>query len=253
MQPKIGPWRVRRRSHAPARSRALPPPPRRPRVARRLHGRPRRARAGLRAALPAVGRPGLAGRRQSLAGELQPPRRHRRRPPRLRAVDGHAALVRAAGPQLALQRLPLQAAQHPGDDDRADARTLATIEDNGFPWQQDTQNIVVGYNAYSPLGRRDRAGGVRQLRAARRTTRRSTSSASTSHGKIVLVRYGENFRGVKAHLAEQHGAEGRDHLLRPEGRRLRARARSTPTARGARRTRSSAARSSTSGSTRATR
>ena len=31
-------------------------------------------------------------------------------------------------------------------------RTLATIEDNGFPWQQDTQNIVVGYNAYSPSG-----------------------------------------------------------------------------------------------------
>ena len=29
-------------------------------------------------------------------------------------------------------------------------RPLATIEDNGFPWQQDTQNIVVGYNAYSP-------------------------------------------------------------------------------------------------------
>src|ERR1700750_853344 len=31
-------------------------------------------------------------------------------------------------------------------------RTLATIEDNGFPGQQDTQNSVVGYNAYSPSG-----------------------------------------------------------------------------------------------------
>ena len=28
------------------------------------------------------------------------------------------------------------------------------------------------------------------------------------HGKIVLVRYGKNFRGVKAHLAEEHGANG---------------------------------------------
>lgn len=28
------------------------------------------------------------------------------------------------------------------------------------------------------------------------------------HGKIVIVRYGKNFRGVKAYLAEQHGAAG---------------------------------------------
>ncbi len=42
-------------------------------------------------------------------------------------------------------------------------------------------------------------------------------------GKIVIVRYGQNFRGVKVYIAQQRGAAGRDHLLRPGRRRLHAR------------------------------
>ena len=40
------------------------------------------------------------------------------------------------------------------------------------------------------------------------------------HGKIVMVRYGANFRGVKVYIAEQRGAAGRAHLQRSPGRRL---------------------------------
>jgi N-acetylated-alpha-linked acidic dipeptidase len=86
-------------------------------------------------------------------------------------------------------------------------RTLATIEDNGFPWQQDTQNIVVGYNAYSPSG--DVTAPVVYANYGRPEDFAALEKMGVDvHGKIVLVRYGQNFRGVKAHLAEEHGAVG---------------------------------------------
>ena len=86
-------------------------------------------------------------------------------------------------------------------------RTLATIEDNGFPWQQDTQNIVVGDNAYSPSG--DVTAPVVYANYGRPEDFDALEKMGVDvHGKIVLVRYGKNFRGVKAHLAEEHGAVG---------------------------------------------
>ena len=72
-------------------------------------------------------------------------------------------------------------------------------------------------------------------------------------GKIVLVRYGERFRGVKVQQAEQHGAKGVIIYSDPEDDGFVRRARSIRTGRGARPTRSSAAASSTSGTTRAIR
>ena len=38
--------------------------------------------------------------------------------------------------------------------------------------------------------------------------------------KIVLARYGQNFRGVKAFLAQEHGAGGLNHLFGSRRRRL---------------------------------
>ena len=177
--------------------------------ARRLHRRQRRARAvptssaSSRPSTPPRWAPPIARWRASTASTA---------PPATAAASSSRwrCCARTGWTSaLALQRLPVQAAQHPGDDDQADrSARWPPIKDNGFPWQQDYADVVVGYNAYSPLGRRDRPGRLRQLRAARRTTRRSTSSASACAGKIVLVRYGQNFRGVKAHLAEKHGAKG---------------------------------------------
>ena len=39
-------------------------------------------------------------------------------------------------------------------------------------------------------------------------------------GKIVLVRYGQNFRGVKAFVAQEHGAAGVHYLFRSDRRWL---------------------------------
>ena len=80
-------------------------------------------------------------------------------------------------------------------------RALRTQEDDA------PAGLIVGYNAYSPAG--DVTGEVvyanyglpddyEQLRKRRVSVR----------GKIVLVRYGESFRGVKAKVAEDAGARG---------------------------------------------
>jgi N-acetylated-alpha-linked acidic dipeptidase len=86
-------------------------------------------------------------------------------------------------------------------------RPLATIEHNGYPWQQDTENIVVGYNAYSPSG--DVTAPVVYANYGRPEDFQALDKLGIDvRGKIVLVRYGQNFRGVKAHLAELRGAVG---------------------------------------------
>jgi N-acetylated-alpha-linked acidic dipeptidase len=86
-------------------------------------------------------------------------------------------------------------------------RPLATIEKNNFPWQTDTENIVQGYNAYSPSG--DVEAPVVYANYGRPEDFKALEDMGIDvRGKIVLVRYGQNFRGVKAHLAEQRGAAG---------------------------------------------
>jgi N-acetylated-alpha-linked acidic dipeptidase len=83
-------------------------------------------------------------------------------------------------------------------------RSLATKE-HGFPWQEEFEDVVVGYNAYSPSG--DVSGqlvyanyGLPQDYAA------LEGLGVDVRGKIVLVRYGGSFRGVKAQQAEKRGA-----------------------------------------------
>lgn len=72
---------------------------------------------------------------------------------------------------------------------------------------QDDKRIVTAFNAYSPSGdvtaeavyaNYGRPEDFAEL-AARHISVRS---------RIVIVRYGENFRGVKVYLAQQHGAAG---------------------------------------------
>ena len=53
-------------------------------------------------------------------------------------------------------------------------------------------------------------------------------------GKIVLVRYGELFRGLKVRNAQKRGRQGDLDLLRPRRRRLRQGATPSPTGRSAR-------------------
>jgi hypothetical protein len=51
----------------------------------------------------------------------------------------------------------------------------------------------------------DCAGGLRKLRLARDYEELKKAGVDVK-GKIVIVRYGNSFRGVKAKVAEDHGA-----------------------------------------------
>ena len=100
-----------------------------------------------------------------------------------------------------------------------------------FPWQQRFDEVVEGYNAYSPSG--DVTGdvvyanyglpaGLRGARGARRQ-RRGQDRARP------LRRLVPRRQGAAGGAARR---EGRDHLLRPSRRRLREGRRSTRTGRG---------------------
>ena len=85
-------------------------------------------------------------------------------------------------------------------------RSLATKE-HGFPWQEDFDKVVTGYNAYSPSGRV--AGEVVYANYGLPEDYAELERLGVDvSGKIVLVRYGGSFRGVKAQQAELRGAKG---------------------------------------------
>jgi N-acetylated-alpha-linked acidic dipeptidase len=83
----------------------------------------------------------------------------------------------------------------------------ATVKERPFPWLQDFEDVVPGYNAYSPAG--DVTASVVYANYGLPEDYAALDRLGVSvAGKIVLVRYGGSFRGVKVHLAEQHGAKG---------------------------------------------
>jgi N-acetylated-alpha-linked acidic dipeptidase len=85
-------------------------------------------------------------------------------------------------------------------------RELATRE-HGFPWQQHVDEVVEGYNAYSPSG--DVTGEVVYANYGLPEDYDALEELGVSvEGKTVLVRYGGSFRGVKAQQAELRGAKG---------------------------------------------
>jgi len=76
----------------------------------------------------------------------------------------------------------------------------------GDPYQ-DNPRVSPAFSAYSPSG--DVEGEVVYANYGRPEDFRHLSDAGIDlHGKIVMVRYGENFRGVKAYLAQEKGAAG---------------------------------------------
>ena len=72
---------------------------------------------------------------------------------------------------------------------------------------QDDPRVVTGFNASSPSG--DVEGDVVYANYGRpEDFRRLQDMKIDVRGKIVIARYGNNYRGVKVHVAEQHGAAG---------------------------------------------
>jgi N-acetylated-alpha-linked acidic dipeptidase len=77
---------------------------------------------------------------------------------------------------------------------------------NGDPYQ-DNPRVVMPYNSSSGSG--DVTGQAVYANFCRPEDFAELASQHIDlHGKIVLCRYGSNFRGVKVYLAEQHGAVG---------------------------------------------
>jgi N-acetylated-alpha-linked acidic dipeptidase len=86
-------------------------------------------------------------------------------------------------------------------------RREARVKEPRFPWQRYYDEVVVGYNAYSPSG--DVTGDVVYANYGLPDDYAALEELGVDvQGKIVMVRYGESFRGVKAKVAEEHGAKG---------------------------------------------
>jgi N-acetylated-alpha-linked acidic dipeptidase len=77
---------------------------------------------------------------------------------------------------------------------------------SGDPYQDDPR-IVMPFNAMSPSGDAE-ADVIYANYGTPEDFKMLESLKIDVRGKIVLVRYGQNFRGVKAFIAQQHGAAG---------------------------------------------
>ena len=89
-----------------------------------------------------------------------------------------------------------------------EAKQLATQEDP-FEWDKDSfnQNAVRGFNGFSPSGEAT-APVVYANYGLHEDYRRLEEMGISVAGKIVLVRYGRSFRGVKTRIAEEYKAAG---------------------------------------------
>jgi len=87
---------------------------------------------------------------------------------------------------------------------RAHLPTPERVE--GDPYQSDPR-VVTAYNGYSPSGEAE-ADLVYANYGRPEDFQKLEEMKVDVKGKIVIVRYGSNFRGVKSYVAQQHGAAG---------------------------------------------
>lgn len=89
----------------------------------------------------------------------------------------------------------------------APQRRELAVKERRYPGQRHYEDLVDGYNAYSPAG--DVTGDVVYANYGLPEDYRKLEELGVDvRDKIVLVRYGESFRGVKSKVAEEHGAKG---------------------------------------------
>jgi N-acetylated-alpha-linked acidic dipeptidase len=87
------------------------------------------------------------------------------------------------------------------------SRRRLSVKEKPFPWQRDFRDVVDGYHAYSPPG--DVTSQLVYVNYGLPQDYAALDALGVSvAGKIAIVRYGGSFRGVKVHLAEEHGAKG---------------------------------------------
>lgn len=83
------------------------------------------------------------------------------------------------------------------------------LAEKGWKWDKDTynSNIVLPFNAYSPSG--DLTGQIIYANYGLPEDYELLQKLGIDvKGKIMLVRYGRSFRGIKVKVAEEHGAAG---------------------------------------------
>ncbi|EHR61048.1 M28 family peptidase [Saccharomonospora cyanea] len=86
-------------------------------------------------------------------------------------------------------------------------RRALEVKEPPFPWHENFDDVVVGYNAYSPAG--DVTAEVVYVNYGLPEDYAKLEELGVDvEGKIVLARYGNSFRGVKSKVAEEHGAAG---------------------------------------------
>ena len=90
--------------------------------------------------------------------------------------------------------------------------------DGNEPFQNDPR-VTPAFNGSSPSG--DVTGEVVYANYGRPEDFQKLKDLGIDlKGKIILVRYGGNFRGVKVYIAQQIWSRRRPHLFRPLRRRL---------------------------------
>lgn len=83
----------------------------------------------------------------------------------------------------------------------------AKTKENGWPWQQHFEDVVVGYTAYSRSG--DVTADLIYVNyGVPEDYARLAELGVDVRGKIVIARYGKVYRGVKNKVAQEHGAAG---------------------------------------------
>lgn len=88
-------------------------------------------------------------------------------------------------------------------------KEILDLNEKGWEWDKDTYNsqIVMPFNAYSPGG--DVTGQIVYANYGLPEDYQVLSSLGVDvRGKIMLVRYGKSFRGIKVKVAEENGAAG---------------------------------------------
>jgi N-acetylated-alpha-linked acidic dipeptidase len=84
---------------------------------------------------------------------------------------------------------------------------LAKTKENGWPWQKYFDDVVVGYNAYSPSGDLTAELVYVNYGVPEDYDQLAKMGVDVS-GKIAIARYGKVYRGVKNKVAHEHGAAG---------------------------------------------
>lgn len=89
----------------------------------------------------------------------------------------------------------------------APKRRELDVKESPYPWHEGFNTVVPGFNAYSPSG--DVTGKVVYVNyGLPEDYAKLDELGIDTENKIVIARYGKSFRGVKAKVAEEHGAKG---------------------------------------------